>query len=76
MMPMPPGILLYNGAGEPCDMAAGPCLCGAWHNLTETLRRINNVFSLDGMPGDIEQHGLEFVVGFRRLREAKATERL
>ncbi len=34
-IPMPPTIKQYNGVSEPCDMADGPCCCGAWHFLGE-----------------------------------------
>lgn len=30
-VPMPTECRLYNGCNEPCDMAVGPCACGAWH---------------------------------------------
>jgi predicted RNase H-like HicB family nuclease len=26
----------YNASSTPCDMAQGPCSCGAWHTLAET----------------------------------------
>jgi hypothetical protein len=25
----------FNANAEPCDMLAGPCVCGAWHDQTE-----------------------------------------
>ena len=31
MIPMPTGFHLTNG-GTPCDMAKGPCSCGATHS--------------------------------------------
>lgn len=34
MIPLPYNVLLHN-AGERCDMAEGPCACGAWHTLDE-----------------------------------------
>ena len=35
MIGLPDDMPLYNG-GVPCDMAIGPCSCGAWHHLGET----------------------------------------
>jgi hypothetical protein len=32
---MPSGIITHNASHEPCDMADGPCCCGAWHKLTD-----------------------------------------
>jgi hypothetical protein len=37
--PMPPKINLHNGLAEPCDMAIGPCRCGAWHSITDWVNR-------------------------------------
>lgn len=31
IIPMPDGYRIYNACNEPCDAAAGPCSCGAWH---------------------------------------------
>lgn len=28
---VPPEVNLYNASNEPCDMAIGPCSCGATH---------------------------------------------
>ena len=39
-LPMPDGIFLHNAQHDPCDMAVGPCCCGAWHNAEETLCRL------------------------------------
>jgi len=39
-LPMPDGIFLHNAQRDPCDMAVGPCCCGAWHNAEETLCRL------------------------------------
>lgn len=39
---MPEGVLLYNASGTPCDVAQGPCSCGAWHTVKETQTRIQN----------------------------------
>ena len=25
----------YNACTDPCDVIEGPCVCGAWHNLSE-----------------------------------------
>lgn len=37
---MPEGINLYNpGHNDLCDMAQGPCYCGAWHTIEETYER-------------------------------------
>lgn len=38
LIPMPKGIKYYNGCNEPCDMAQGPCCCGAWHKWKEWYR--------------------------------------
>ena len=34
-IPMPEGIDMHNGGHARCDMADGPCACGAWHHLTD-----------------------------------------
>ena len=34
-LPMPDGIITRNASHEPCDMADGPCCCGAWHHLDD-----------------------------------------
>ncbi len=34
LIPMPNGIIIFNN-GESCDMAEGPCSCGAWHRLSD-----------------------------------------
>lgn len=33
-IPLPTEITQTNG-GQPCDMAAGPCACGAWHEISD-----------------------------------------
>ncbi len=36
-----PGVTLWmDSSDEPCDMASGPCACGAWHTLEETEARL------------------------------------
>lgn len=30
----------HNACNEPCDMAVGPCACGAWHTLDEWTKEI------------------------------------
>lgn len=35
MIVMPDGVTVYNGSHERCDMADGPCSCGAWHKLED-----------------------------------------
>lgn len=40
-IPMPDGFLIRNGSQE-CDMAAGPCSCGAWHSRADWTWKINN----------------------------------
>ncbi len=35
---LPEGFEFWNG-GVKCDMAVGPCACGAWHNAKDTLGR-------------------------------------
>lgn len=30
---MPRSVEIHNANNEPCDMAQGPCCCGAWHTL-------------------------------------------
>ncbi len=32
---MPEEINLYNGRWERCDIAQGPCCCGAWHRILD-----------------------------------------
>ncbi len=32
---MPDGIVVHNASHESCDMAEGPCCCGAWHHLND-----------------------------------------
>lgn len=34
IVPLPGFIRAKNGGSE-CDMAAGPCSCGAWHHFGE-----------------------------------------
>lgn len=34
LVPLPPGLVLVNG-GRRCDMAVGPCSCGATHEWSE-----------------------------------------
>lgn len=34
-IPMPKQFIFFNSNKEPCDMAFGPCCCGAWHKLSE-----------------------------------------
>lgn len=55
MQAMPEGLYYYNGAGEPCDMAYGPCCCGAWHK-GEMLSRTPTFKTVNGelVPGDTE----------------------
>ena len=33
-IPLPETVEIYN-AGTRCDMALGPCACGAWHELID-----------------------------------------
>jgi hypothetical protein len=35
LIPMPTEISHFNGSHQRCDMASGPCCCGAWHSLIE-----------------------------------------
>jgi hypothetical protein len=37
-VPLPLDSTQTNG-GQRCDMAAGPCACGAWHEIEESARR-------------------------------------
>lgn len=47
MVLLPEGVVLYNG-GQRCDMAQGPCACGASHNRLGWLRLLSNpVWMLD-----------------------------
>ena len=39
-MVMPENVNLYNACTERCDVANGPCACGAWHNAQETMQRL------------------------------------
>lgn len=32
---MKPLFIRYNACKEPCDVAEGPCVCGAWHPKEE-----------------------------------------
>ena len=41
-IPMPIEVALVNG-GVVCDMAAGPCSCKAYHNVDETIKRIEKL---------------------------------
>lgn len=34
---MPREISINNAVTENCDMAAGPCACGAWHRRSEWM---------------------------------------
>lgn len=38
---MPKGFDIRNGLydREACDMAQGPCICGAWHSREDWIRR-------------------------------------
>lgn len=40
IVPMPDCIVTHNGYNEKCDMAYGPCSCGAWHSRKDWERRI------------------------------------
>jgi len=31
---------LYNSHSDHCDSVDGPCSCGAWHSIPETIERI------------------------------------
>jgi hypothetical protein len=35
LIPMPASLDLHNANHERCDMAQGPCACGAWHRLED-----------------------------------------
>jgi len=39
----------YNGTNEPCDMRAGPCSCGAWHDLGEFEMRDDGLYRVTPM---------------------------
>lgn len=39
----PETFLLFNACTDPCDMLAGPCACGAWHDLRSQLAKIVDV---------------------------------
>lgn len=34
---MPESIKLYNNCDTPCDLMAGPCVCGHWHNRKQII---------------------------------------
>lgn len=36
IVPLPEGVTRTNG-GQRCDVSAGPCACGAWHDLPQTV---------------------------------------
>lgn len=40
LIAMPGQIVTHNACTDRCDMAAGPCACGAWHNLDEWKGRL------------------------------------
>ena len=42
MIPMPEGIILHNACNYPCDMAEGPCACGAWHKMKDWKEAIRS----------------------------------
>lgn len=35
LVEMPQTVQIRNASTERCDMAQGPCACGAWHALTD-----------------------------------------
>jgi len=37
---MPLNANSHNACNERCDMADGPCACGGWHTIDETLQRL------------------------------------
>ena len=39
---MPLNINVYNANNERCDMAEGPCSCGAWHHIIDWNNDIRN----------------------------------
>lgn len=43
MIPMPHDINLWNACNERCDMADGPCACGAWHGLSDWRHRASKL---------------------------------
>ncbi len=40
LIAMPGQIVTHNACTDRCDMAFGPCVCGAWHNLDEWKGRL------------------------------------
>ena len=42
IIPMPDSIDIHNASHERCDMAQGPCACGAWHKLEKWPEDIRN----------------------------------
>lgn len=48
-VPLPAHVVLTNG-GQRCDMAVGPCACGAWHDSGETLKRVFEASSCTDYP--------------------------
>jgi hypothetical protein len=43
----------YNACNEPCDMASGPCACGAWHTLDEWKKEIEQYGLNQSHPEDL-----------------------
>lgn len=45
MKPWPQGWPEYHNANvDPCDMAVGPCACGAWHGPGEFYEKNKQLF--------------------------------
>jgi hypothetical protein len=44
IVPMPDGFDIHNASNEPCDMASGPCSCGAWHSRADWVSRKANQY--------------------------------
>ena len=40
---MPEEVSIFNGQFDRCDMLAGPCCCGAWHNVKDSLETIGEI---------------------------------
>ena len=63
IVPMPDGIVTKNGGTE-CDMAAGPCSCGAWHSRKDWQRRITDtVMGYSKMQKQVFQKIIDIVDG-------------
>ena len=81
IVPMPPGVRIFNGTNQPCDALVGPCSCQAWHDLNGTIesckqKGIYTKFLEDAFKLAILESHARFVADQKRRASAKKRRRL